>query len=187
MAKKGETMRKVIMIIFISSFIFLSCSCSPNKKSAITIGNIKITADEFESSFARSIFGKSPSLDNRQKFLRVFIDRKLILGEAQNSRYDRDPEFLEGVQSFWEQSLLKLTLNKKIKELSSEVNVGDQEVVEYYKANKQDFSDKDLAEVYGQIKLQLFKKKQRLALDEWVNSLKKKNKIEIDHKLLGLK
>lgn len=179
-------MRKIAGIVLIFCLSFFLSACSGKEKPAIIIGDIKISAEEFNEVAGRSLYAGSTKENMRKRFLGFFIDRKLILREAEREGLDRTPEFLTSVHAFWEQSLLKLALDKKIKELSTQINVSDQEVRTYYELHKESFPKKEISEVYDQLKLQLFKAKQKEALDRWISGLRAKTKISIDNKLLGL-
>ncbi|MDD2689519.1 MAG: hypothetical protein PHT41_05175 [Candidatus Omnitrophica bacterium] len=179
-------MRKITGIIFLFCFSFSLFGCSVKEKPAIAIGKIKISVAEFNRDFEKSLYANSPKEEAHKRFAEYLIDRKLILKEAEREGLDKGPEFLNSVQAFWEQALLKLALDKKIKELSSQIGVSDQEVRVYYEVHKETFSRKEVTEVYDQIKLQLFKAKQKEALDKWISALRAKTKISIDNKLLGL-
>lgn len=180
-------MRKISVVIFLFCLGFSIFGCSAGEKPVITIGKIKITAAEFNRDFEKSLYAGSPQGEARKRFAEYLIDRKLILREAEREGLDRGQEFLNSVQAFWEQALLKLALDKKIKELSNQIGVSDQEVRVYYEVHKETFSKKDITEVYDQIKLQLFKAKQKEALDKWIGSLRARAKINIDNKFLGSK
>lgn len=178
-------MYKYVALSMLFFFILFSAGCTPQEKPAITIGTIKITADEFETAFSKSIYAHNPTEEAKQGFLTTYINRKLILKEAEREGLDKDKEFLTSVQLFWEQSLLKLVLNAKIKEVSAQINIKDEMVQGYFQTHKEEFFEKELPEVYDQIKLELFKQKQKELLDEWINSLHNKTKIEIDYTQLG--
>jgi len=177
--------RLILSIFFI--FVALVCnSCSPNEKTAIVIDEMKITSKEFDSTFAKSQFAESPTRENRSNFLNYFINRKLILKEAVKTGFDKNAQFLENIQLFWEQALLKLMLTEKMKELSSTIQVAQDEVRNYYESNQTEFGGKTFSEAYDEIRLKIFSERQREALDKWINSLRSKAKIEINHGLLGL-
>ena len=112
-------MYRYIVICVLLCFVLLNGGCAPQEKPAIIIGTINTSAEEFESAFNKSIFARSPTPEVRQGFIDTYIDRKLILKEAEKQGLDKDKDFLASVQLFWEQSLLKLVLNAKIKELSA--------------------------------------------------------------------
>ena len=182
-------MRKFIFVIFIIPFIFLSTGWSwlNKKKPAITINNLSITPQEFEESFKISHFAEK-SVSSRKEFLDNLITKKLILEKAEEMGLDKDPAFLKDVQIFWEQSLLKLVLSRKINQLSARIRINDKEVDNYYRRNKEKlFAGKALPDVYSRIKWLLFKRKQSQAIREWVSSLRENAKIKIDYKMLGIK
>ena len=180
-------MRKIFFIVSIFLAAAYCLGCAPKENTAVSIGNnIKITPQELSSAFAKSPYASSPTKENRKLFLDVYINRKLILNEASKEGLDKDPELLESIQYFWEQALLKLTLNKKMKELASQVKVSDQEINDYFQKHKSEFPGKNMTDAYETIKLQLFIEKQKKTLDDWMNYLRANGKIKIDSKLLGL-
>lgn len=176
---------KIIIIICIV-LITLGCAKKTSEGPAITIGKIKVTKGEFENAFERFNFDKQVDATARKAFLENYIDRKLILREAENLGLDKNEEFLQDVQDFWQQSLLKLALDKKTKELFLSIKVSDKEINDFYNANKDKFSAKDLPNVYSEIKLVLLKEKQKKAVSDWLDSLRKKTDIKVNYKLLGL-
>ena len=119
--------------IFIISVIFLLfiCGCAKKEKEVIKINDIEITREEFEAAFKSSSLADEGEA-KRKEFLDIFISRKLMLVEAQRLGLDKDPKFLQNVQLFWEQSLLKLVLEKKMNELSLVINVDNKEVIDFY-------------------------------------------------------
>ena len=177
-------MKKIIVLV---SLVLLVSGCvwfEEKEKTAVEIGKVKISPEEFQREFELSNFAKE---GKKRDFLEIFISRKLILLEAEKIGLDKDREFLRDVQDFWEQSLLKLVLAKKIKELSMNVNIGEEEIRSYYMKNKdKEFADKEFEQVYAQIKWILLKDKQKDAIGNWVDSLREDTKVVIDYKLLGL-
>ena len=180
-------MPKVKIIVLVCMvLITVGCAKKTSEESAITIGKIKVTKTEFENAFERFNFDKQASIETRKAFLDNYIDRKLLLKEAEDLGLDKNEEFLQDVEDFWQQALLKLTLDKKTKELFLSIKVSDQEISGLYKAHKDDFPGKDLANVYSEIKLILLKEKQKKALSDWLSTLRQKTDIKINYKLLGL-
>jgi len=179
-------MKKVALLILL--VLLTSAWAWPKKeRPAVEISGIEITPAQFESAFDSSQFAEGGE-SAKKEFLDTFISRKLILKQAEILGLNKEPEFLKDIQLFWEQSLLKRTLAKKIKELSIQLSVDDKEIQSYYQAHKdKQFAEEELPEVYGQIKWLLFKNKQNEAIQEWVSSLREKAKIKIDYKALGIK
>lgn len=183
--KLGVDMKKVI-VIMVSLIILTGWGWFRKEQAAIRIGDIKITAEEFEKAYQFSPYAVGDEA-GRKKFLEQFISRKLILYEAEKLGLDKDKQFLESIQLFWEQSLLKLVLSQKIKEFALDIEVGETEIQEYYAKHKEDeYLGKKLSEVYDYIKWILFKEKESKAIQEWVDSLKQKTNIEIDYELLEI-
>jgi hypothetical protein len=177
---------KKIFIWLAVSCIFLSAGCAKKEKPAISIGPITLTAEEFETAYQKAR-GPNTGVPGRKEFLDILIARKLVLQEAEILGLDKDPQFLESLQLFWEQSLLKLVLARKLNELSLICKVSDKEVSDYYQRHKDsDFQGKELAEVQGQIKTLLYRVKQQLELQRWTTSLRKNARINIDYDLLGI-
>lgn len=179
-------MKKIALLILL--VLLTSAWAWPKKeRPAVEISGIEITPAQFESAFDSSQFAEGGE-SAKKEFLDTFISRKLILKQAEILGLDKEPEFLKDIQLFWEQSLLKRTLANKIKELSIQLSVDDKEIQSYYQAHKdKQFVEKDLPEVYGQIKWLLFRNKQNEAIQKWVSSLREKAKIKIDYKALGIK
>ncbi|MCF7908631.1 MAG: hypothetical protein K9L86_07175 [Candidatus Omnitrophica bacterium] len=172
----------IIMILLV-----VGCGLADKEHPVITIGNIEVSKQEFKQALNSSL-SRSSDVESQRDFLDQFISRKLILNEAERLGLDKDPEFLKDVQLFWEQSLLKLALSKKIKELAVGIQVNDQDIRRYYKKNKDSqFPEKELAQVYDQIKWVILNEKQREAINQWAESLKTKVKINIDYEGLDLK
>jgi hypothetical protein len=178
-------MKKKFFIVLVG-LLFICSGCAKKEKTALKIDGIEITASEFNKAFQSSaLMGLKTS--GKKEFLDLYISRKLILKEAEKAGLDKTPEFLQQIQLFWEQSLLRIMLAKKINELSLELKVTDQEVKDYYGKQKQAlYQDRPLSEVGEQIRLSLLRLKQTRALEKWSASLKDKSKITVDYKLLGI-
>ncbi|MDD4183178.1 MAG: hypothetical protein PHT53_05095 [Candidatus Omnitrophica bacterium] len=175
-----------IKFLLLSIIILLSVNCVPKEEAVISIGQIKITKAEFEKDFAKFNTSKPDTKEARKEFLDNLINRKLILREAETRGLDKEANFLEDVQDFWEQSLLKRAVDKKSKELFLTIKIGDDEIRDFYNANKDKFSGKTLEDVYPEIRLVLFKEHQKKAVEDWMNLLKKQANVKINYKELGI-
>lgn len=169
--------------------IFCSSGCCPTdtgrKQILVKINNYAITLPEFEQQFKNSIYSTHDTPEAKKQFLDFLINRKLILQDAQTKALDRDKDFLQMIESFWEHSLLKLALDKKSQEISHSIFVNDKEVEEAYQELVKDRStDKTYETMYKQIKWEISAEKEKKALDEWVMSLRAKARIQIDDSLL---
>jgi len=162
-------------------------TCSGPEKEAVKINNYSITSAEFEKYYKELNTGSdSPVL--RAAFLDNLINRKLLLQEAQRQGLDKDKAFLESIQNFWEQSLLKIVVDKKMLELQASITVTDKEIEDYYQAliKENPVSTGTIESMRNFIKARLFREKQSKLLDSWIADMKAKADILFDKKALGI-
>lgn len=116
----------------LAAFLFVS-GCGPkpgagtDKDVVVSINDYKVTRGEFESEFKDSAYGAVDTPESRRTFLSALIDRKLILQYAQKEGFDKETHFLKAIEKFWEQSLLKVVLDKKTIEIASQTVGADWE------------------------------------------------------------
>jgi SurA N-terminal domain len=124
---------KKMILGMLVAFMFVS-GCGPRSGTGtggevvISINDYKITRAEFESEFKDSAYGAVDTPESRQNFLNALIDRKLILQYAQKEGLDKETTFLKTIEKFWEQSLLKIVLDRKMLEMASRNVAGGWEV-----------------------------------------------------------
>jgi len=115
-------MKKYLNLLFVV-LLLTGCSRSPAQKDILAkVNNYEITRSEFENEFKVSPYGKTDTPESRRDFLNTLIDRKLILQYAQQKDYDKEKGFLKLIEKFWEQSLLKVALDKKTREIESKIS-----------------------------------------------------------------
>lgn len=139
--------------IFVALVLALFCGCSPrqNKEAVVKINNYSMSAEDLVnelnsfSSFERA--GKT-----NEELVDEIIEKKLLLLEAQREGLDREAAFMKMVERFWEQSLLRAIVEKKMKEFSAGTKRSDEKT--RGKINKK--------------------------FEEWSDSIRKKAKIYID-------
>ncbi len=178
-------MKKYGIILCMLLFIF-GCSRQPdNKRVLAKINNYEITQEEFEEEFKASSFSRTDTLESRKEFLNNLINRKLILQNAQGKGLDKDKDFLKMIERFWEQSLIKLALDKKSKEIAGSVFVSDKTIEETYQNMlKEGKTDKSYDQMYGQIKWEIVKTQESQMMNDWVAELHKQANIIINYDLL---
>lgn len=173
-----------VLLMMVCLMPLLASGCVKNEKPALVIGSIKIPAAEFDAAYQDAKVQMSREL-SREEFLEMYINRKLFLKEAETLGLDKDPQFLLGLQLFWEQSLMKSVIARKLNESTLIIRVSDNEIAEYFERHKDtDFSGKTLPEVRNQIKVLLFQVKQKLELQHWMKTLRSGAKVSIDHDML---
>jgi hypothetical protein len=88
-------MRKKIKFILLAGIIVLALVYLKKDENAVVIGKIKISAGEVKDALEKSNYA-GESKEAEKEFLESFIDRKLILKEAEREGLGRVPEFLKG-------------------------------------------------------------------------------------------
>jgi len=111
-------MKNLILVFMIPVFLVGCSQGNKSKDVEVKINNYEISKAEFEQEFKDSSFGRDDTAQSRKEFLDNLVDRILILQDAQKNGLDNDPKFLKMVEKFWMQSLLRLALEKKSKEIS---------------------------------------------------------------------
>ena len=178
---------KFILLFFILVLVGYGCSRPAADKRQIIakINNYEITQEEFIEEFQLSPNNRNDTVDSRKEFLNTLVNRKLILQDAQSKGLDRDKDFLKMVERFWEQSLLRLVLDRKSKEVAGTVIVTDKEIKTVYDKLKTDGKiDKSYEQSYGQLKWEILRAKETRMLGDWMNSLRNKSDIKLNLDLL---
>lgn len=175
------------LIILLSALIIFGCNSKAQTKKEILVkvNNYEITKEEFEQEFKDSSFGRTDTPESRKEFLDNLINRKLILQDAEAGGLDKEPGFLKMIERFWEQSFLKLALDKKTKEIAGAAFVSDKVVEETYeKMRKEGKTDKTYDQMYNQIKWEITKLKETQMLNNWMSGLRNKAEIKVNEDLL---
>lgn len=176
------------LIIFCSVLTLLSgCSSQPaqDRKILAKINNYEITQAEFEQDFKESPYSRSDTSESRQEFLNQLITRKLILQDAQVRGLDKEKDFLKMIERFWEQSLLRMVLEKRTMEITGSSLVTDKMIEEAYKKIvSEGKTEKSYNQMYSQIKWELTKAQEAMLMNNWLESLHKKADIRVNQELL---
>ncbi len=116
----------VCFCVSILSFNLVSCSQKPTEeKPAIQVNEYAVSAEEFNERF-REMCPDNMTPGDKAVFLENFLDQKVLLYEAQRLGIDKEPEFLDAIERFWEQSLVKIVVDRKYTEIAQTVNVSDE-------------------------------------------------------------
>ncbi len=177
-----------IKFLFLFLLIFLlGCNPPPKNKHVLAkINNYEITLDEFNEAFKESPYAYNDSENSKKDFLNNLIYRKLLLQDAQQKGLDRDKSFLKMIEKFWEQSLLKLAIDRKTREVAGTVSVSDKEIEDAYNSmSKEIKAGKTYEQMYQQIKWEITRAKETKALNDWVAWLRKNADIKVNYELLS--
>lgn len=181
-------MKRLILVFIIPVFLTACGRCNKPKDIVARINNYEITKDRFEQEFQGSAYAKADTLESRKEFLNSLINRKLILQDAQQKGLDKTKEFLRMIENFWEQSLLKVALDDKVKEISGSVSVSEKEIKDLYdKMAKDGKADKTYVQAHDQLKWEIARIKESEAMNNWVLRLHKDAQISVNENLLEKK
>ncbi|MDD4957397.1 MAG: hypothetical protein PHH49_05260 [Candidatus Omnitrophica bacterium] len=179
-----------VFILVVTAVFSLGSGCSSKpsgEEVVVRINDYPLSAAEFTEMFSQAGFPEDTPA-SRESFLETLINRKLILQEGVKENLDKQKPFLDAIQNFWEQSLLKIVIEAKMREVATQLSVSDQEVEDFYakwiKANPE--NTKTLDELRDVIRWQLMREKQSILLETWIQSLKNKANIQVDRKAIGV-
>lgn len=87
---------------------------SPPTDAALIINGRTVTLPDLQDRYERSPYGR----EDRDAFYESVIVRELLVQEAQKAGIDREESFRRMVQEFFEQSLIKVFMDRKYQEFS---------------------------------------------------------------------
>lgn len=91
------------------------------KDAALIINDRVITTNEFDSLYA----AKPVQIEGKTEFVSALITKELMIQEALKEGIDKDPAFRKAIQNFYEQSLIKLLMDRKFSKLPVQVSESD--------------------------------------------------------------
>jgi len=118
----------IISIIIIISVIVLY---EINKKEkieddiALIINNKIITKDEFDKLYSF----QTSHVNSKEEFIDTLITKELLIQESQKEGIDKEESFRRSLQNYYEQSLIKLLIDRKFSTLN--IDVKEDEVEKY--------------------------------------------------------
>ena len=175
------------LLVLVTLFSFIA-GCSPNNnigdKVVAQINKYKMTEEDFRYEVKNAPYDEISILkteNGRRQYLEGFIEKEVLLQEAQYLGIDREKDFMKSIESYWEQALLKILLERKSKEISGLIHAYDNEIEEYYRdsGEKQPFT-----KVKNEIRDIIKQKKETDAMNAWIEELKKKSYIKVNEEVL---
>ncbi len=118
----------------------------------------------------------------KKELLNFLVEQEILVQEAKKKGIDKDPEVKKQIENTVKQILATALLNKNISQ--KEIEVTDKELKDYYNKRKKELKGMDgkpvpFEQVKAFLKAQLIKEKQQKAVTSYINSIKKKHKVEI--------
>lgn len=98
---------------------------SSKKRAALIINDKTVDTDEFEKLFS----SQSASPLDRENFINSLITRELLIQESRKEGIDKEESFRRSIQNFYEQSLIKLLMDRKFASLCTSIT--DKELDRY--------------------------------------------------------
>ncbi len=121
----------LVSAVLVLGLIAGCCANSDSGKCAgkeiiAKINGYELTSEDFLAE-VKLISPKMYDVANTQRAkedaLEQLITKKILLQEAQKANFDKDKKFMEEIERYWEQALLKLLMKKKIDEFSKNISL----------------------------------------------------------------
>lgn len=117
--------------------LFSGCAKPPDKEIAAYVNNEPIYASELKREIARKAksdltFKLTPEAQREQ--LENIINKKLIVQAAMKKGLAQEERFVNTIQAFWEQTLIRDFIDYKNKQAQDYIFVTDQDINKYYDA-----------------------------------------------------
>ena len=188
--QKIKTPAHGIMLLLLIGCSLTGPACAPKtsqEKVAVKINGHVITVREFNELYEATGPEKTDTAA-RERFLDNLITRKLLILEAKKAGLDQQEDFLKSIKNFWEQTLLKSLIDKRVTDSAADVQVSDEEIEKAYQKwlLENPGSLKDAGEVRSMIRWQIVQEKQAKALLTWTDELRSHADIQVDRKAVGL-
>jgi parvulin-like peptidyl-prolyl isomerase len=104
---------------------FLAVPQTPSPNAALIVNDRVITTEELKSRYA----SLRPDMKDNDDFINSLITRELLIQESQRMGIDKEEAFRRSIQEYYEQSLIKLLIDRKSAILN--VSVTDDELDRY--------------------------------------------------------
>lgn len=115
----------IIIILVLSAFIGYEIKSKTFSKEdiALIINDRVISTDEFNKLY------KSSHIKDKNEFINSLITKELLIQESQKEGIDKEESFRLSIQNFYEQSLIKLLIDRKLSSLN--ITIDEEEINRY--------------------------------------------------------
>ncbi len=115
-----------LALLSLVTIFIIAPSPSPEKGSVV----VKVNDNRITSGMLAESEKNRPSHhENRQEFLKSVVVEQLLIQEAKRQKIDQEPQFREAIKNHYEQSLVKILLERKNQMLDE--TVSDEEIDRY--------------------------------------------------------
>lgn len=170
--------------------VFTSCGGQRQHKDAVaTVNGSPVSLQEFQKELA-IYASRNPDFklnaESVEEHLDMLIDKQLMIQEATKMGLAEDERFLETIKRFWEQTLIRELIDAKSREWNNRLFVTEDEILGYYQEMKPGLTPKPLLkDVRNEIRSSILEQKKQMALEEWLQEVRKGASIKIDAKRLS--
>ncbi len=115
----------IIIVLVLSAFIGYEIKSKTSSKEdiALIINDRVISTDEFNKLY------KSSHIKDKNEFINSLITKELLIQESQKEGIDKEESFRLSIQNFYEQSLIKLLIDRKLSSLN--ITIDEEEINRY--------------------------------------------------------
>jgi len=179
-------MKRLFFSILVCTLVFAGCSCiteGNDKRVVAKINKYNMTVDDLKYELRNIPYDEIELLEEGRgkEYLDRLIEKEILLQEAQRLGLDREKDFMKSIESYWEQTLLRLLLEIKSKEISGIVHVYDNEIEEYYRDSGERLP---FSRAKRDMERALRQKKETEAMNAWIDELREGASIKINDELL---
>jgi len=182
-----------IHIVIVAGIMVLLCSCTgqgTNKSAPVAkVNDYVIASDDFRQVLARSAYFNDIvglSLADKKRILDEEIRKELLIQEAIKLGLDKEPEFRQTIERYWEQTLIASLVKRQSASIQSRIIVTEDEIENRYRQMAQPGTElPPLADLRQKLEKEIRDEKQTKALEEWTEDLWKKAKINLNEENLS--
>ncbi len=180
-------MKKALFSVLICSLIFTGCSPAGDNGDNRVVAQVdkyQMSVEDLKHELKNIPYDEKEYLNTKEgrlEYIDRLLEKEILLQQAQRQGLDREKDFMKSIESYWEQALLKLLLERKSKEISGSTHVYDNEIEEYYMASGERLP---FPRVKGSIKRAIRQEKETEAMNSWIEELKEKLYIKVNEELL---
>jgi len=179
--------RIIHILLFSICIAILPSSCGDRKtvesKPVCKVNDYVITEEDFRRALSESALYQSQAgltQDNRKSVLDEQIRKELLIQTAVNLGLDKEAEFRQTIERYWEQTLIATLIKMRCAQVGNTIFVSREDIENRYRelaaANA---GLPALEEMAPALATEILEEKKSKALDDWTEELRKNASIRI--------
>ena len=185
-------MKRTVFFCLVVILASLQQGCSQdntkNGKVVAEINDYSLSLEEFDRKLVAELEMEGDyKLTSQGKFhfLNQLIDKEILIQEAKRRKLDQQHDFVRAMEKYWGSTLIRDLLNLKGKEINALMQVSSDEVETRYNTLLQSSGQVvPLQDIHQQLADEIREEKKTRMLEEWLNSLREKSRVQINKELL---